>query len=752
MPARRLGLVGTCAALLLGAPAPALALPLTFAPQDHRFVGDETRAVATGEFDGNGDPDLAFAVGAEPIGTGTGPIAVFLGADGGTFGSRTLFPASAPGDDPEPRAITLGNFNAGGDPDIASANFANDTVGVLTGAAGGGFSAPTEFGAGNGPRGIAVGDFNGNGDPDLAVANELTDDVSVLLGGSGAGFGASTEYDAGLSPSAVAVGDFNGDLDPDLAVANLASDDVSVLLGGTGGMFSGQTRFPAGDEPRSVVVGDFNRDGDPDLAVANGASDDVSVLTGAAGGGFSGAVNLPAGNGPVGLATGDFNRDGDVDLAVAAAGSDSAMIMLGGAGASFAPAVAFGVGNAPFFVAVGDFDQDGEQDVVASTLTAGDFAVLLNTTAPETVIADGPTGLTADATPSFAFSADEPDAGFQCALDGASFSACASPMTTAPLSDGAHEISVRAVDPAGNIDATPASRSFVTDATAPETRIDFGPTGPTADTTPTFGISASEPGSFECRVDGAAFSGCSSPFTTGLLADGSHAVEARAIDAAGNVDATPAARTFTTDGAPPDTRITSGPSRSTVDRTPRFAFASSEAGSSFECRVGGAAFAPCRSPVTTARLRPGRRRFEVRATDAVGNVDASAARRSFTALRRIRLQMPNTWLFVGRFLRAQVFVVKGVPRGARVEARCSGGGCPFRRRAVKVSARRRADVGALLRRSLLAPGARLEIRVTARFAVGQVRRFPIASETVPRARNLCLLPGERRPSTRCRPR
>ena len=93
--------------------------------------------------------------------------------------------------------------------------------------------------------------------------------------------------------------------------------------------------------------------------------------------------------------------------------------------------------------------------------------MLLNPTAPETVIAEGPTGLTADATPSFAFSADEPDAGFQCARRRCRASAaCASPMTTAPLSDGAHEISVRAVDPAGNIDATPASRSFVTDATA----------------------------------------------------------------------------------------------------------------------------------------------------------------------------------------------------------------------------------------------------------------------------------------------
>ena len=751
MPARRRVLVGTSAALLLGAPAPALALPLSFESEDHRTVGAQTRAVATGEFDGDGDLDLAFAVEFEPAAVEEGRIAVFLGEAGGTFGSRNLFLASDPLAKPHPRAIAVGTFNAGTDPDLASANFSNDTVGILTGGTGGSFSAPQEFGAGDGPRGVAVGQFNGGGDPDLAVANENTDDVSVLLGGTGTTFGASTEFDAGDAPSAVAVGDFNGDLDPDLAVANLASDDVSVLLGGTGGTFGPQTRFTAGDEPRSVAAGDFNRDGDLDLAVANGASDDVSILTGTAGGGFSHALNLPAGNGPVFVTTGDFNRDGDLDLAIAAAAADSVTIMLGGAGASFAAPVPFQVGNGPFSVAVGDFDQDGEQDVVASTFGAGDFTALLNRTAPDTVISEGPSGLTADATPTFAFTADEPGSSFRCAVDGAAFAGCASPTTLAPLADGAHAVAVRAVDPAGNADATPATRTFSTDATAPDTTIVSGPAGPTADTTPTFGFSAGEPAGFECRLDGAAFAACASPVTTAALRDGAHSFEARATDLAGNVDASPAMRAFSTDGTAPETRITSGPSGRTTDRTPRFAFDSSETASSFECRVGRAAFAPCRSPVTTARLRPGRRRFEVRATDAVGNADASPAFRSLTALRRLNPPMPNSWLYVGPFLRVDVLTVKRVPRGARVQARCVGRTCPFRRRAVKVSSRRVANVGRLFGDRLLATGTVIEVRVTARYSVGLVRRFHLtAPRTIPKQTKLCLVPGAHKPTKRCR--
>ncbi|HEY6778658.1 MAG TPA: FG-GAP-like repeat-containing protein, partial [Thermoleophilaceae bacterium] len=45
----------------------------------------------------------------------------------------------------------------------------------------GGFSAPTDFAAGDFPKSVAMGDLDGDGDLDLAVANFGSDDVSVLL-------------------------------------------------------------------------------------------------------------------------------------------------------------------------------------------------------------------------------------------------------------------------------------------------------------------------------------------------------------------------------------------------------------------------------------------------------------------------------------------------------------------------------------------------------------------------------------------
>ncbi|HEX6227950.1 MAG TPA: Ig-like domain-containing protein, partial [Solirubrobacterales bacterium] len=74
---------------------------------------------------------------------------------------------------------------------------------------------------------------------------------------------------------------------------------------------------------------------------------------------------------------------------------------------------------------------------------------------------------TNDPTPTFSFSSTEEPATFECKVDEGSFTACSSPHTTDPLSDGPHTFEVRAKDLAGNIDPTPASRSFTVDTEEP---------------------------------------------------------------------------------------------------------------------------------------------------------------------------------------------------------------------------------------------------------------------------------------------
>jgi RTX calcium-binding nonapeptide repeat (4 copies) len=254
--------------------------------------------------------------------------------------------------------------------------------------------------------------------------------------------------------------------------------------------------------------------------------------------------------------------------------------------------------------------------------------------APDTAITSGPSGPTSANTPTFEFSSTEGGSAFERKLDDAAdWTPCPSPHTAAALADGPHTIEVRAKDGAGNADPTPASGSFTVDTTPPDTVITSGPAGPTSDSTPTFEFNApGEPGAtFECKIDDAVdWTACPPPHTTAVLSDGQHTFQVRAKDGAGNMDQTPASRTFTVDTAPPDTVITSGPAGPTTDSTPTFEFTATEAGSTLECSLDGGAWFACSSGHTTGALADGQHTFQVRARDAVGNLDPTPASRTFT--------------------------------------------------------------------------------------------------------------------------
>jgi hypothetical protein len=81
---------------------------------------------------------------------------------------------------------------------------------------------------------------------------------------------------------------------------------------------------------------------------------------------------------------------------------------------------------------------------------------------------------------------------------------------------------------------------------------------------------------------------------------------------------------------PPDTTITAGPAEgiTTTQADASFSFASSE--DNFSCQLDGGGFSPCTSPMTYNSLSYGLHTFEVQATDAAGNTDATPARRTWT--------------------------------------------------------------------------------------------------------------------------
>ena len=290
----------------------------------------------------------------------------------------------------------------------------------------------------------------------------------------------------------------------------------------------------------------------------------------------------------------------------------------------------------------------------AGNVTEVDRAFAVDATPPDTSVTSGPADgsvLTVRSV-TFGFSATEAGSTFQCRL----YTTGATPTTFGPcpaayvgLADGGYRFEVRSVDPAGNIDGSPATRDFTVDATPPDTSLTSGPGAGSVVTasTVTFGFSATEAGStFQCRLYPAgttptAFAACSGPatHTASGLADGGYRFEVRAVDTAGNADASPATRDFTVDATAPLLAV-SGPDGQTFGpgTTQTWTIAASDVTTgppTVQCSLVAAgspasfgAFSGGASGHSVTNKPGGSYDFVVRATDGAGNV--TEVHRSFT--------------------------------------------------------------------------------------------------------------------------
>jgi hypothetical protein len=254
-----------------------------------------------------------------------------------------------------------------------------------------------------------------------------------------------------------------------------------------------------------------------------------------------------------------------------------------------------------------------------------------DSTPPNTVIDSGPSGTVTSAAAAFGFSSSELGSTFECSLDGAAFSACTAPQNYAGLAEGQHTFSVRAIDAVGNIDPTPASRTWTVDTVAPSTVIDASPPVNSNSTSASFSFSADEPGvTFTCKLDGGSYTACTSPKSLTGLSEGEHTFTVQGNDPAGNTETQPPSFTWTVDTAAPNTTVDTGPQTASTSDSATFTFSSDESAATFECSLDGAPFSACSSPTTYTGLVDGNHSFQVRAVDAAGNMDATPAQRDWT--------------------------------------------------------------------------------------------------------------------------
>jgi hypothetical protein len=148
-----------------------------------------------------------------------------------------------------PIAVAAGDFDGDGNLDLAVVN-SNRTVSVLAGLGDGTFRDRVDYAIGVNGRSIVVADINGDGNADLAIGDAGTKSLSILQGRGDGTFQAHTEsssvrasaalvtllsnqktYRTGTQSVAVVFGDFNRDGLQDQAVTSTRYDNVSVLLG-----------------------------------------------------------------------------------------------------------------------------------------------------------------------------------------------------------------------------------------------------------------------------------------------------------------------------------------------------------------------------------------------------------------------------------------------------------------------------------------------------------------------------------------
>jgi hypothetical protein len=253
----------------------------------------------------------------------------------------------------------------------------------------------------------------------------------------------------------------------------------------------------------------------------------------------------------------------------------------------------------------------------------------------DTTITAAPPLATEEHSATFEFTSDYPGATFECALDDAvdtgTFSPCESPITYASLVFGDHDFAVRAVDPSGNVDLSPATYSWEIGGVPPPVVIESGPADPTESRTATFVFSAGRNLTYECRRDGGAWAACASPKTYNALGFGTHTFEVRVLNPEAVVEVPITTYQWTIgDLTAPETIIDFGPSATTLNTTAIFAFSSNDTAAVFECALDGATFAACPQPTEYTGLLSGEHTLLVRAVDLAGNADQTPASHTWT--------------------------------------------------------------------------------------------------------------------------
>jgi hypothetical protein len=328
----------------------------TFQSPNTRLVSNGAVALAVGDFNGDGNLDVAVAHQQS--------VGVLLGNGDGTLQPEVIYAATSA---IRGSSLVVGDFNHDGILDIAVPAGA---VNILFGNGDGTFQAAAKFAAKSNAFQIAAADINADGLLDIAVLDTVG--VGVLLSNGDGTFKPIKDSSAGETRSFLTLSDFNGDGRIDAVVSG---QDLSILAGQGAGSFSAPKAFyTSAGAAGNILVADVNGDQRPEIIQAVPPFG-IALYFANASGTLQAPQSFATNGGSALLATADFNNDGKIDVAVLDAQLQNISILLGNGNGTFqAPLPSFSAGSRS--IATADFNNDGKMDLVVLDVPNSDDALV----------------------------------------------------------------------------------------------------------------------------------------------------------------------------------------------------------------------------------------------------------------------------------------------------------------------------------------------------------------------------------------
>jgi hypothetical protein len=335
---------------------------VSFQPERSYSVGTNPGAVAVGDFNHDGKRDLAVVNYGDPTTGDDGSVSLLFGKGDGTVQAAKNVAIGK-----NCTTLVAGDFNGDGNDDLALLRPGDATVSddgdvtIFLGNGDGTFRQGQVLTPGKNRAIIAV-DLNLDQRLDLVVANAGDKTFTVLLGNGDGTFQLPVAYPVSDAPSSVLAVDLAGNGGKDLVLSWVFGAAI-WLSNGDGTFRQGPTVLGSG-----VTAGDFNADKKDDLVtkpfsicVFHPCAPVYPVIhLGNGDGTFQPAISIGQ---PV-SASADFDGDGKLDLVGTSGGSPQLLVMQGNGDGTFGQPVVFTISSNEFLTAPVDVNGDKAADLL----------------------------------------------------------------------------------------------------------------------------------------------------------------------------------------------------------------------------------------------------------------------------------------------------------------------------------------------------------------------------------------------------